>query len=178
MIELYYTGASEPFVVQQDIRQSLGGHISSSKIPNSKINNLFRDDSLFGKQKGLNENICIALKNVANVISKLSLYAEISPEFEIYAGFVQPSIDQCGDLFFEKLDSSESEPYYVQFENVTGIANKVSLTTTIEPNTYIGLFLSKRYAPATEGQTCKVIDFEKQTEADKVESVKLFFEWE
>ena len=39
MIELYYTGASEPFVAQQDIRQSLGGHISSSKIPNSEHRN-------------------------------------------------------------------------------------------------------------------------------------------
>ena len=175
MIELYYTGASEFLAVQQEIQQSLGGNISSSRIPNSRINNLFRDDSAFGKQKGLNENICIAIKNIGATISDLSLYVEISPEYEIFAGFVAPSQDNCGNLIFEKLKSQDEEPYYVEFENITGIANKVVIPT-MEADSYIGLFLSKRYV-TNPSEKCKAIDFENQTEADKIESVKFIFDW-
>lgn len=181
MIKLYYTGASAPLEPQTEPNKSLGGFISSTVIPNSRINTIFRDESIYSKSKNTPEVICIAIKNETAVdLENLKLFSEISETYEVHAAVVSPSEDSCSNLTFETLESQEELPYYGEFNNVTNLENEI-LLGTLSGNSYLGLFLQKKSSSQNDGNlssSCEAIDFENQSQEDKKENFKLIFNWD
>lgn len=178
MIYLYYTGAVNNESAQTDFQKSLGGYISTSIIPNSRINSLFEDESMTSKSEKKEQNICIAIKNITeNDLTNFSLYCE-SQDFEISAAIVLPSKDKCGDLYFEKLQTRFDKPYYGDFNNIVGELNKIN-AGTFEKDSFLGLFLNKkRKNSEEENQECEVLDLNSLTEENITESINFHFSWD
>lgn len=182
MIYLYYTGAQADGAQQSDITKSLGGFISGTVIPNSRINSLFRDVSQRSAMPGNTETICIAIKNTsAAKLNNFTLYCELqvgSTTYIIEAAAVKPTKGPCGAYLFEKLRASDELPYYGEFNNIVTVANAINIGS-IEPNEFIGLFITKKFiTPNPPVDTCIPVDFEKQTDADLSEEIKFNFSWD
>jgi hypothetical protein len=119
MIKLYYTGASTPDIPQTDSQKSLGGHISSTVVPNGKLNELFSEVSMAYSSLGKEEYICLAVKNdsqqslldlkITSILSNNVGYPDFASEYEI--GFSIPN--SKGEI--EKIPNKESAPYYTEF---------------------------------------------------------------
>ena len=178
MIYLYYTGSEQFDTPQQEINKSLGGNISSTIIPNSQINSLFRDVSSYSKQKGTSETICIALKNISqNDLLNFTLFCELSSEdFTIEAAIALPSINECNIPVFEKLKTSEQSPYYAEFNNIVNEDNAISIAE-FKKDSYLGLFLRKKIkSQGQSGNQCKAIDY--QDISRQEEQFSLNFSWD
>lgn len=104
MIDLFYTGASKFNEKQELPSLSLGGNISSSPIPDDYLNNVFSDIALKNLGEKTKELRCLALKNSGPDISNLKVYYSYPDNFpiKIEVGFVEPTTNACGDMFFEK----------------------------------------------------------------------------
>lgn len=94
---------------------SLGGLISSTIVPNTKLNNIFSDISAFGKQNLSVETKAIALKNttgntVNNVL--LGFRYPASPIFKLEIAIV--TLDNTNQ-FMEAINSSGDSPYNATF---------------------------------------------------------------
>jgi hypothetical protein len=182
MIYLYYTGAVAFNKPQQDITKSLGGNISSSIIPNSRLNSLFSDNSLHNKNTSEVEVICVAVKNIATIdLTNFSLYCEFNQvelNYTIEAAVVLPSLDECNNFVFEKLNSTGDLPYYGEFHDIVSEAHKINMGTFTK-DTYIGIFLCKKYVGNLNNQSyCEPIDPDLQTEANKIEEIAFKFSWD
>lgn len=180
MIYLYYTGAEQLNSIQKEVRLSLGGYPSNTKIPNGSLASIFSDISSYTKNKNTTETICIAIKNeFSETLKNFSLYCEVeSEDYEIFAAFVNPSLDKCGNIIFEKLDTNESVPYYAEFNNITGLSNEINIGD-FEANTYKGLFLQRKLKNINKSLTsCKAIDYQQQNDNESVENINFLFQWE
>ena len=178
MIYLYYTGAKVADGPQQDIQKSLGGYISSSVIPNARINALFSDISLLSQENNLPQTICIAVKNISNEdLNNFTLFADLStdpPLYEITAAFLKPTLDDCGGLSLEQLPSMTDQPYYGTFHNILKAQNAVN-TGILKKGEYLGIFITRKIASADGG--CTAVDFSSLSDSDLTETVSLNFSW-
>lgn len=177
MIFVYYTGADSFGFEQKDPIRSIGGFVSITRIPKDMMNNLFGDISNYTLQKQSTDTKCIALKNEgASAINDVLIHFE-TPEdaicdFEIAP--VAPSIDDCGNISFEKLSNSESSPYYGDFYNANGESNKINIGS-IEPNSYVGLFIKRKFKDSVLENPC--VSAEELENQSKKESFDLIVSW-
>jgi hypothetical protein len=181
MIYLYYTGAASFNKPQQDVTKSLGGYISSSIIPNARLNSIFSDNSLRNKNTSDIEVMCIAVKNIATVdLTNFSLYCDfVQPNlnYTIEAAIVEPSLDDCNNLVFEKLNSSGDLPYYGEFHDIVTHANEINIGT-FEKGKYIGIYLCKKYIGNINNQNpCEPIDTD-IPETNTTEEIAFHFSWD
>lgn len=178
MIYLYYTGAKIADGPQQDIQKSIGGYISSSVIPNARINGLFSDISLLGQENNLPQTICIAVKNIANEdLNDFTLFADLStdpPLYEITAAFLKPTLDDCDGLFLEQLPSMNDQPYYGTFHDILKATNAVN-TGILKKGEYLGIFITRKILSTDSG--CTAVDFSNLSEDQLSETVSLKFSW-
>lgn len=109
-MRLLFTGADSYLAKQIDPVKSLGGHISSSIIPNGKMNNLFSDISYITQQDLREEIRAIVLENKELQVAEDVLigYEYDSDNFEIEIAFV--SLDNNEEKM-ELLSYSDEEPY-------------------------------------------------------------------
>lgn len=180
MIYLYYTGAIAFNKPQPDAYKSLGGYISGTVIPNSRLNTLFNNGSLSSKNDdNKNETICIAVKNIANAdLKNFSMYCDfdpLNPDYTIEAAIVSPTLDNCNALSFERLSSNRELPYYGEFNDITTKEHKINIGTFAK-NTYIGIFLCKKFIG--DPDQCKAVDFQSQKSTDNTEEVLFNFSWD
>lgn len=69
-----YSGAKVYLTPQPDPKMSLGGLVSSSVVPNSRLNNLFSDASYSSVKEGLTETYALILENESSVtVTSLTL---------------------------------------------------------------------------------------------------------
>lgn len=148
-MRFYYTGAVDFLDTQKDPFLSLGGYISSTVVPNNKLNNALSSISSYSKQKGESEIILIALKNELGIdISNISLWidSEVNSSINLEIAVVKPTLVPCadGDKYkFEKISNSESEPYYVdEFSSIEGKDNALNISE-IKKDSYLGFWLKK-----------------------------------
>jgi len=113
-MRFYYSGAQDFNFPQTDFRKSLGGKISSTEIPNGRINNLFDDVSLLSNYEEFTDIKGIFLKNtLGKAVSNVCLYtlsSNVNDTFELAA----VSVDQNKPAM-EVLRSSRDLPYYSDF---------------------------------------------------------------
>ena len=180
MIYLHYTGAETPNATQKEPRNSLGGYISNTIVPNATIASLFPDISSYTKNKNATDTICIAIKNVSDgVLKDFSMYCELhTEEIIIDVAVVNPGFDKCGNLFFEKIDTTQHTPYYAEFHNITGVDNKINIGD-FNPGEYKAIFI-RRFINKnnTASNSCQAIDFEKISADEIYTNLNFLFLWE
>lgn len=149
MIEFYYTGAQAFQGEQKDPLQSLGGFISSSKIPNKLAGNLFLSISDSTIERGSEETFCIGLKNIGpNPINSMVLSLDLPVDAVIIgdlSGFlILPTLDDCERVYFERIPSRESIPTFGDLRPLsTTDTISVTFPTPLEVGSYVGLWLHR-----------------------------------
>jgi hypothetical protein len=158
---LYYTGAVKNDQQQNDPSKSLGGWISSSIIPNSKLGNLFSGISDSMIQNPNTQIRVIALKNLTGETKNVTIYTD-TPEdsYSIFKlGVSQPVIDpECGP-YFESLSSEDSLPYMTQVEEHEGAINGITISDFAN-NAYLGIFIVRELKDTVPGYKAATIPCE------------------
>ncbi len=126
-----YSGATAYLLPQNNPSLSLGGYVSSSIVPNGRLNGLFSDGSHKSAKFGSVETKALILENetgsTANDITFGYQYS-IDPDFKIEVAIVTLSNNQT----MEQLQSIRDTPYYGTFHEANvdpdnDIDNRLSL---------------------------------------------------
>jgi hypothetical protein len=140
-MELFYSGAFRGDEIQTSPLKSLGGYISSSKLPNDFLNNIFSEipTAFILNNK---EYIGIFLKNTSGIKkTNISIWTEtpLNSFSSIKIAAVSVACDSNG-CFIEKIPNKSSSPYNATFYKVEGEAN-AALLGDLDINKVIGLWL-------------------------------------
>lgn len=110
---LYYTGAKTPNAIQIDSEKSLGGFVSSTPVPNSRIGNLFSGISKSVIIENRKEIRLIALKNTTGVaIANLIIFTNNkNKSFKFKIAAVASGTNSLNEIVFEEVQDGESLPY-------------------------------------------------------------------
>lgn len=162
----FYTGAVKTDQIQTDISKSLGGWISSSIIPNSKLGNLFSGISQLLIENPKSQIKVIALKNLTGATQNVTIFTETPVDsYSIFKiGIAQPMIDPVCGPFFETLTSEDSLPYSTQVAEHEGLANGIVINSFAN-NAFLGLFIVrelKSTVPGYKGAEIPCTTFESQ----------------
>lgn len=175
MLFLYYTGADNCGYEQKDPQKSLGGVVSTTRIPKDVLNNLFPDVSNYSIQKGTNDIKCIAVKNEASMpVNDVTIFIDSTDttcDYELAA--VAPTINECEEAEFEKIGNSESSPYYAEFMNVTGSENAINIGSIAE-GAVIGVWIKRKFKTDIINDPCSNTEVDNPT---KTETMKLNVSW-
>lgn len=120
-MQLLLSGASNFKTEQGDVNQSLGGYMSSTRVPNGKINSLFGDITQYGKSKKIEETIAVFLYNDSQeVVKNLVIqqiydnkYGKEYKNVEFQFAVVEPKNNQ----FIELIGNKTERPYDAEFFN-------------------------------------------------------------
>lgn len=181
-MRFYYTGAKSKLEIQPNIQMSLGGFISSSTIPNDRLNNLFPSISKNRLKDEYSEVIGIALKNESGQdLKNLKFYFDYSANsFSKYLiSFIEPNTS----LYFEKIQDLYSSPYEASFIEVNGEANKIEVKNNFKKDTYLGLWIKRELTPLsksyfTDEEMAKRFWEGNSEELSRAEKTKLIFSWD
>lgn len=124
-MELYYTVSSQPGVAQSKPVLSLGGFISSSKVPNGSLGNLFDEVSPYTLQNPKAEYIGLILKNTLKPVRSMSMWVKAFPENICKFKIAPVELTENDEM--ELVPSVNSKPLYAEFEE-TSETNKIDLT--------------------------------------------------
>ncbi len=183
-MKLLYTGASQANEEQKDPSKSLGGYISSTLVPNGVLQSIFSAASLLSIQQKKKEVRLIALHNESTIIaSNLILTFKLDEDTicDYKIAIVVPSLDNCNNPSFERIDSGNSLPYYAEFNTINN--NEAIELPDLNANSYFGIWLMREYnESATEIKSCTVIqeefDSPESTEISKEETLEMKISWD
>lgn len=175
----FYTGAVKNDQAQTDISKSLGGWISSSAIPNSKLGNLFSGISEMMIQNPNLQIRVVALKNLTGQTQNITIYTE-TPEnsFSIFKiGVAQPMIDSVCGPYFEMLSSQDALPYSTEPVECEGLVNGITVNNFAN-NAFVGLFIVrelKNTIPGYKGAviSCETIEEQYGQEVETEDSISI-----
>lgn len=145
-MQLYYSGAPEPTAIQTNPILSLGGFISSSRVPNGSIGNLFPPVTKKHVQHNLFDIILIVLTNkTSNEISSYTIWTTVAENdkcaYEIAC--VNPAYDSVNKAYvFESIDSTRELPYQAELD-LRNENNKVEITASLLPGKSIGIWIKR-----------------------------------
>lgn len=141
---LYYTGSVDLDQPQTQIQKSLGGYKSSTRIPNSFLNNLFSDVSRKDSMDGDEVIIGVILKNeTGSTVSDVTIYADV-PSGSISSFEVSAVTLNNGKI--EQIPNNSSIPYIGTLTNMSGLSNQVTLISELENQASIGLWIRRKIA--------------------------------
>lgn len=106
-MQLLYSGADYVDAQQSSPLKSLGGFISSTTIPNSRLNSIFGDSMKYGQES---DCIAIFLKNATSVAQTFTLGYEKQSVADIELAIVLPTQNQI-----EKIVVSTDTPLFAEF---------------------------------------------------------------
>jgi len=163
MIKFYYTNSSG---AQTDPSISIGGHISTSEIPDEYLNNLFTDVTLKDIGDKTKQCRCIALKNTGPDIANLKLYYEYLPESQakIEIGLAHTTASECGP-YFELPVGQGILPRFVKFYDADVNFESAIIDINIPPtkgqtvNIYDGSLLIYSIPFTLNSQVDKYLDY-------------------
>ena len=121
-MKLLFSGAKHYLSAQNDVTMSLGGFMSSTRLPNGRLNSLFSDISIYGKMIGSKECIAFYLLNDTNEEIKNLTLEQIKPKdsnCNFIWGAVMPT--QGEKIQIELIGSMKEEPYNVDWFEPTTI---------------------------------------------------------
>lgn len=138
---LFYTGAFSNEAPQVSADKSLGGYVSSSLIPNGRLNNIFSQISKSTVINKKQEIRMIALKNTTgSSITNAKIYTNIADgSVKLKVAAVAPAIVN-GVPVFESIQDSNSLPYQASLDLHEGEVNAIN-TGIILPNAIIGIWI-------------------------------------
>lgn len=139
---LLYTGSNIPDAPQLNAEKSLGGFVSSTPIPNSRLSNLFSgiSKSVILNQK--KEIKLIALRNTTgSIINNLQIYTNNkNKSFLLQIAAVASGVNSNNELVFEQVQDGESLPYQATLTSNEGITNALNIGTLAVGQT-IGIWI-------------------------------------
>jgi len=152
-MRLFYTGASIKNGTQENPLQSLGGFLSSTVVPNNRKGSTFPDLDLLDLDKDIEHVMCFILKNeTTQSIQDVKIYSELiqgqRAKYELAAVTVN------GNGSVERVNDLKSSPYVGTFFDISGIAEEVTLVSTLVEGGMIGLWI-RRKIDKIDKKTCK-----------------------
>jgi len=106
-MQLLYSGADYVEAQQSSSFKSLGGFISSTPIPNNRLNSIFGDSVKYGQES---DCIAIFLKNVTSTAQTFTLGYEKQSVVDIELAIVLPTQNQI-----EKIAVATDTPLFAEF---------------------------------------------------------------
>lgn len=143
-MKLLYTGAPNFDQQQKNPIKSIGGYISSTPIDNGGLNNLFGSISQSSLFERSTEYRALALYNDSDEEKLVRIfYKNLStqPLTTIKMGLQAVGQDSCQGKYLTKLSSVYNSPSAIIFSD--NRENNNGLNITIQPNTYIGLWIER-----------------------------------
>lgn len=146
-MELLYTGVTKEGLPQTDPTKSLGSFVSSSKIPNGSLDNLFSGVSYYSllNNQDTFQVIGIVLKNtLGREAIDVNFWFEtpVDSLYKYEVAFVTLSLDNLCGYYMERIQNSGSLPYMGTFISIDGEANKGSIGN-LASNQMIGIWIKR-----------------------------------
>ena len=135
-MQLYYTNSQKAEGEQNNPLLSLGGYISISPVPNDYLGNVISDISRLAIDNKSRETIILALKNtLLNDVDNVKIWFEYPTDDEdnnishikLELAIVDPTVDDCGDFKFERINSISASPLYATFIEANGNDNAIDV---------------------------------------------------
>lgn len=183
-MKLYYTTSAGTDKEQKKTVNSVGGYKSSTRVPNSQLNNLFGDISTYTYQNDKTHYIALFLNNdTGSDVSDVELYFSY-PEncyTKLEIGAVTPTQDADGEYYIERLNDYDSAPYSVIFYEANGESNKVNLGD-ITNGSSLGLFVKRTLSKDVidddyDNLVEKDGDTYSQKQLDQQDSIDIVISW-
>lgn len=176
-MRFFYTGAQAFLGEQTNPSLSLGGYISKSIVPNSKLNNLFGSITPYTLEKGSDEYIMLALKNeLSNNIEDIKLnfiFSSIIPKF---SDLKIAAIKNSSTNLFESIPSNTSAPYFAEFYSADS-PNEVCIGN-LKKGEYIGIWFKRSINKTEWLKLCQDQALVNKTFEDlKKEDIQLEINW-
>lgn len=141
-MEFFYTGADFFNGVQQNIEKSVGGYLSSSKVPNNSLSNIFSDISQLGKRRGFTECKAIVLKNTTGA-TKTNIYLYHTYPDGVLSKIEWAAVTLTANQKMEKIPNFRSSPYVGTFYEPVNVGGKILLTSSLVDGGVIGLWVKR-----------------------------------
>lgn len=153
-MKLYFSNSRTYFTKQTDASDSLGSFMSSTQVPNGRVNSVFNDVSIYGKMIGGKECIGVFLyndtKDTVNNVSMYQIYSALfgkkNNQCKFEYAVTEPMInDISGAIQMELIANTKDEPYNVEWFE----------PTSKRENAIVKLILS-----GVEGDVISILDVE------------------
>jgi len=171
-----YTGSQLYLTPQNDPYKSLGGFVSSSVVPNGRLNSLFADASYSGVTVGSVECRALILQNESGVtVNSLTLGYQYSanPDFDIQIAVVTLNSNQI----MEQIGNARDLPYIGTFSEANidpsiPVDNSLQLGS-LAANACLGVWIKR----IQNVQTLTPVDFSIPL-SPKIDGVTFIITWE
>lgn len=178
----YYSGASMIGAEQKSADLSLGGHVSSTAIPNDMLQNIFSEVSYLGIQQKKRETKMIVLKNISGADSNsLQLTTNIiadEPICKYRISFSLPDSNGC----FESISDTSALPYNTSFDDVSN--GDVFNLPDLANNAYLGIWITREFdfeSDSLKKKTCAdwktILETVPPVEKELQESIQLTLQY-
>ena len=136
---LLLSGANHKDAQQLDTHKSLGGLISSTPVPNGRINGLFSDLSNYTIQNKLPEIVGIFIKNnTANALINLSIQQIYDQDNLCKFEFAIVSVTETGAM--ELIGNKNEEPYHAEWFEATDVT---LITDSFAADDVLGIWIRR-----------------------------------
>lgn len=178
MLKLYYTGAKEPFILQEFPNSSLGCYPSKTQVPNDLIGNVFSNISPLNIEQNKSDHILLALKNeTGSSVSDIKIHFVYpsNQDTRLLIGAIQPSQDQDGNPIFEEIGTMNEKPIGINFVEADGSSNKQNLGS-LTNGSYLGIWL-RRELLSSLTKTFSNQEIQDGENAESEEDIQMVTEW-
>lgn len=141
-MQLFY---SNPLINNEpsDPQKSLGGYVSSSVVPNGRLNNLFATIDKSSIANNDSETKLIVLKNtMAAAANSIRIWTQKGELFNFKIGAILPAIDDCQRSVFETIQQSSDIPYQSVLIEKEGESNALNVGS-LDPQGCIGIWIMR-----------------------------------
>ena len=189
-MKVLYTGATKFEAEQKLPEASLGNYISSTEVPNGLLSNIFDTISRYTVKLNKAEIRVIAIQNDdLTTLTGLKAWFEYPNSADstpgdtndayMKIGVAAVKVDDCGDLYIDKIGSSYAVPYSVTLYEADAEENALNLPD-LTANGYLIIYLQRILDPITQ-----VVPTSDELEAilngttilPTTEEVQLIFSW-
>ena len=179
MLKFYYTGAKEPFILQENPRNSLGCYISKTQVPNDVIQNVFSNISPVNIEKNKASHVLLAISNeTGNTAKNIKIHFKYPSDqkTKILLGAIQPSQDKDGNLIFDEIGTINEKPIGINFYEADGVSNKKNIGN-LGIDQYVGIWLRRELLSSLTKQydTQEIIDGKNE---ESEEDIEMVIEWD
>jgi len=122
-MELVLSGAKHPNAEQRDVIASTGGYISTTPVPNKRLNALFDDIACYEKEKQIQSTLGLFLKNngdsvVKNIVLQ-QVYNNTLGTDDNQAEFEWAAVEPKDNEYIERLGNRYEFPFHAEFFDPT-----------------------------------------------------------
>lgn len=179
MLKLYYTGAKEPFIIQENPRNSLGCYISKTQVPNDVIQNVFSNVSPVNVEKNKASHVLLAISNETGETAeniKIHFKYPSDQKTKILLGAIQPSQDEGGNLIFNEIGTLNEKPIGIDFYEADGEDNKRDIGN-LGILEYVGIWLRRELLDSLT-KKFSTQEIQDGQNAETEEDIEMVIEWD